>query len=190
MNCASRKPDPPRVKVFRGAEGTRQGELGWRETVAPKVREPQCGVEGRCPAVWVGSRAPHLCSCPAVSGHSGPGPSRPASLTMAEATASGAAEALPPLLKVWTGLGAAREWGPPLLITAQPASRPCSLSRPLPPQLRAGSHVEMQLPRGSHMNFRPHPGSGTSLSELHSLPPKSQDGNSAHLRGLFKDSGR
>lgn len=150
MNSASRIPDPPRVKVFRGAEGTRQGGLGWRETVALRVRGPQHGAEGRCSAVWAGSHAPHLCSCPAGSGHSGPPlwmwPSCPASLTMAEATASGPAEALPPLLKVWTDLGAIPEWGPPLLITAQAASCPCSLSRPLPPRLRAGSHVEMQLP--------------------------------------------
>ena len=157
------------------------GPKGERASVWSRRKMP-CGLGGKpCPT-------PVFLPCCEWALRTWPQP--PASLTMAEATASGAAEALPPLLKVWTGLGAAREWGPPLLITAQPASRPCSLSRPLPPQLRAGSHVEMQLPRGSHVNFRPHPGSGTSLSELHSLPPKSQDENSAHLRGLFKDSGR
>ena len=112
----------------------------------PEGERASAGSRRKMPCSLAGSRAPHLCSCPAVSGHSEPGPSRPASLTMAEATASGAAEAPPPLLKVWTGLGAAPKWGPPLLITAQPASRPCSLSRALPPLLRAGFHVKIQLP--------------------------------------------
>lgn len=80
------------------------GERQW----PPRVRRPPCGVEGRCPAVWARSHAPHLRSCPAVSGHSGP-----PLLTWSQ----------PPCLLN-------RGWGHSLRCCRGPASSPEGLDRP------------------------------------------------------------